>query len=69
MRSTFVATIGAVIALALPLAGQTPAVFAPIDVRLSVPPRPFVADGVTHLVYELHITNLSLRRTTLDAVT
>jgi len=31
---------------------------APIDVTIPKPPTPFVADGKTHLVYELNLTNL-----------
>jgi len=31
----------------------------PLDLEVPVPPTPFPADGKTHLVYELHITNLS----------
>jgi murein DD-endopeptidase MepM/ murein hydrolase activator NlpD len=68
MRSTLAATIGALTVLLAPLTGQTTSVFAPIDVRVPVPPRPFVAGGATHLAYELHITNLSPRPTTLETV-
>ncbi|HUI58436.1 MAG TPA: M23 family metallopeptidase [Bryobacteraceae bacterium] len=31
----------------------------PLDMEVPVPPTPFPADAKTHLVYELHITNLS----------
>lgn len=62
------AIISAGIAAAAPLAGQTAPAFAPIDVAVAVPPRSFVAGGATHLVYELHITNLSSSRTTFNAV-
>jgi murein DD-endopeptidase MepM/ murein hydrolase activator NlpD len=58
-----------VLALGMELAsGQTPAGFPTLDVRVPVSPRPLVGDGATHLVYELHITNLSTRGTVLDAV-
>jgi len=68
MRSILTAIIGAVTISVAPLTGQPAAVFAPIDVRVPIPPRPFVAGGATHLVYELHITNLSARRTTFETV-
>jgi len=54
--------------LAGSLAGQAPKPFPNIDVRVPAGPRPFVAAGATHLVYELHITNLSPRLTTIDAI-
>lgn len=47
---------------------QTPAVFPTIAVRAPVAPRPLRAGGATHLVYELHITNLSARQTTVTQV-
>src|SRR5262245_47793342 len=64
MQATLAAAIiGAAVALAVPLAGQATAPsFAPIDVRVAVPPRPLVGGGGTHLVYELHVTNYSSRR-------
>lgn len=68
MRSTLAAIIGAMTIVIAPLAGQTPPAFSPIDVRIPVPPRPFVAGGATHLVYELHITNLSSRATTSETI-
>lgn len=40
----------------------------PFDVRVPVPPTPFTADGKTHLVYELHITNFSRDEWTLTRV-
>jgi len=58
----------ATLVLIAPRAGQASEVFSPIDVRVPVPPRPFVAGGARHLVYELHITNLSSRRTTFEAI-
>ena len=59
----------AVVVLSRPLTGQTPAVFSPLDVRVPVPPRPLVASGrITHLAYELHISNLSSRLTTIERI-
>jgi hypothetical protein len=66
MKSALVAIVGALAVLVASATGQTPSVFAPIDVRVPVPPRPFVAAGSTHLVYELHIMNLSSRPATLE---
>jgi hypothetical protein len=70
LMKTALARVMCLIATALvaPLFGQPARVFPGIDVRVPVPPRPFVAGGTTHLVYELHITNLSPRQTTLDTV-
>jgi len=61
------ATLAAAIALALSIAAQTP-VFPSLDVHVPMAPRPFAVAGVTFLVYELHVANLSPRRTTLEAV-
>jgi murein DD-endopeptidase len=68
MRSAFLAIIGAMTLVIAPLAGQAPPVFSPIDVRVPIAPRPFIAGGAAHLVYELHITNLSSRRATLETL-
>jgi len=69
MKFTLAGAVGLIAtALAVPLAGQAANTFPAIDVRVPVSPRPFVAAGGTHLVYELHITNLSPRSTTLDVV-
>ena len=68
MRSNVAALTVAIAVLIAPLAGQSGAVFAPIDVRVPTPPRSFVGGGATHLVYELHVTNLSSRRVTLETV-
>ncbi len=46
-----------------------PILSAPIDVRIPKPPTPFRADGKTHLVYELNITNLGADDCVLDRVT
>ena len=54
--------------LVAPLAGQAPQVFTSIDVRAPIRPRPFVGGGGTHLVYELHVSNLLPRLTTIEAV-
>ena len=48
------------------LGAQTPTVFAPLDVHVPSPPHPFTVADVTYLVYELHITNLSLQPVTID---
>ncbi len=45
-----------------------PILTAPIDVSIPKPPTPFKADGKTHLVYELNITNLGLDDCLLDRV-
>jgi len=69
MRVNVVAVIAAAaIALVAPLVGQTPSVFPALDVRVPVPPRPFTVAGTTYLVYELHVTNLSAQRTTLERI-
>jgi murein DD-endopeptidase len=39
-----------------------------VDVRVPVPPTAFLADGTTHLVYELRITNLDRSQITLSAI-
>ncbi len=39
---------------------------APVDVVVPVPPTAFQADGKTHLVYELHLTNFSREECTLS---
>jgi N-acyl-D-amino-acid deacylase len=41
---------------------------APIDVSVPKPPTPFNAQGQTHLVYELHVTNLGTEECLLDRV-
>ena len=33
-----------------------------------MPPTPFTAGGQTHLIYELHVTNLSSRQIVFDAI-
>jgi len=69
MKSTLTGVVGLIAtALGVPLISQAPRVFPSIDVRVPVRPRPFVTAGTTHLAYELHITNLSSRLTTIDAV-
>ena len=45
-----------------------PVLTAPIDVTIPKPPTPFVADGKTHLVYELNVTNLGSEDCLLDRV-
>ena len=57
-----------VILMASLTSAQNPAPFSTLDMRVPVPPRPLVAAGQTHLAYEIHITNMSLRPTTLDVV-
>jgi murein DD-endopeptidase MepM/ murein hydrolase activator NlpD len=47
---------------------QGPAAFPTLDMRVPAAPRPLAAGGATHLAYEIHLTNLSARSTTLDAV-
>jgi N-acyl-D-aspartate/D-glutamate deacylase/murein DD-endopeptidase MepM/ murein hydrolase activator NlpD len=42
---------------------------APIEVSVPKPPAPFTAQGQTHLVYELAITNLGSEECRLDRVT
>ncbi len=45
-----------------------PVLTVPIDVTIPKPPTPFVADGKTHLVYELNVTNLGGEDCLLDRV-
>jgi N-acyl-D-amino-acid deacylase len=45
-----------------------PILTAPIDVRVPQAPIPFKADGQTHLVYELNVTNLGTDDCLLDRV-
>jgi N-acyl-D-aspartate/D-glutamate deacylase len=47
----------------------TPVLSAPIDVHVPKPPAPFTAQGQTHLVYELVITNLGSEECRVDRVT
>ncbi len=42
--------------------------FIALDIRVPVPPTPFVADGKTHLVYELRVTNLDRNELALSAI-
>ena len=48
--------------------GQTARSFPVIDVQVPMPPTPFTAGGQTHLIYELHVTNLSSRQIVFDAI-
>jgi len=41
---------------------------APLEVRVPIAPTAFRADGVQHLVYELHVTNLGGKEVTLKRV-
>src|SRR5258708_30981272 len=41
---------------------------APVDVSVPVPPTPCRADGKTHLVYELHVTNFGRAECVLTSV-
>lgn len=45
--------------------GQTA---APVDVQIPAPPSPFLAEGSTHLVYELHVSNFGSRDITVREV-
>ena len=45
-----------------------PVLTAPIDVTIPKPPTPFVADGKTHLVYELNLTNLGADEVLVERV-
>lgn len=40
----------------------------PVEMEVRIAPTPFRADGKTHLVYELHLTNFSSREMTLSRV-
>ena len=40
----------------------------PVEMDVPISPTPFTADGKTHLVYELHLTNFSSRDLTLVRV-
>jgi murein DD-endopeptidase MepM/ murein hydrolase activator NlpD len=68
MKSPIAAVFIAAIASLSASAASTSSGFSPIDARVPVPPRPLVARGAVRLAYEIHVTNLSSRRTTLDAV-
>jgi murein DD-endopeptidase len=59
------ATLLLVVSLAF---GQTPGSFPAIDVQVPMPPTPFTVGGQTHLVYELHVTNLYSRQIVLEAI-
>src|SRR6266404_1485773 len=41
---------------------------APVEVFVPVPPTPFQADGKTHLVYEVHLTNFGRQECTLTRI-
>lgn len=43
-----------------------PPLVLPIEMSVPSPPTPFMADGKTHLVYELHMTNFAARELTLS---
>ena len=45
-----------------------PVLTVPIDVTIPKPPTPFVADGKTHLVYELNLTNIAADDLLVDVV-
>jgi hypothetical protein len=47
---------------------QPPAAFSPLDLRVPLMPQPLVAGGEVHLAYEVHITNMSSRPSTLESV-
>ena len=51
-----------------PTAASAQLKFVPLDIRVPIPPRPFVADGKTHLVYELRITNLDRGELTVSVI-
>ena len=55
-RRAWLLDVSLMFALATPLVGQ---IAAPIDIRIPAPPSPVAAEGMTHLVYELHVTNFS----------
>jgi N-acyl-D-amino-acid deacylase len=46
-----------------------PIISAPVDVAVPKAPAPFRADGSTHLVYELNVTNLSADECAIDRLT
>jgi hypothetical protein len=48
------------------LGAQAPVIFGPLAVHVPSPPHPFTVADVTYLVYELHITNRSVRPTAVD---
>ncbi len=48
--------------------GRPPPFGAPLEVDVPIAPTAFRADGVQHLVYELHITNLGKQEITLERV-
>lgn len=70
MRPRFLwpAATAALAVISSSIAAQAPATFSPLDVRVSVSPRPLVAAGQTHIAYEVHITNMASRAATLDLV-
>jgi murein DD-endopeptidase MepM/ murein hydrolase activator NlpD len=61
-----VSTLGSVRAPAL--AQARPPIDLPVDMDVPLAPTPFRADGKTHLVYELHLTNFSANELTLARV-
>lgn len=50
------------------LAQARPPIDLPVDMDVPVAPTPFKADGKTHLVYELHLTNFSASELTIGRV-
>jgi murein DD-endopeptidase MepM/ murein hydrolase activator NlpD len=50
------------------LAQARPPIDLPVDMDVPAAPTPFKADGKTHLVYELHLTNFSASELTLARV-
>src|SRR5262245_6082093 len=50
------------------VSGQAPPAFSPLHVHVPAPPRVLPGGGAVHLVYELHLANLTPRAITLEAL-
>jgi hypothetical protein len=68
IRSTLTWIAAPLLAVAAAVHAQAPRSFPVIDVRVPTSPVPFQAAGQTHLVYELHVTNLSARSIRLESI-
>jgi murein DD-endopeptidase len=68
MRFLFPALVSVVALAGAVTAADPPPVFPPIDVQVLAHPRAFVAGGVAHVAYELHVRNLSPRRLTFERI-
>lgn len=68
MRLAVVILIGLVVASSNATRAQAPDVFSTLTARVSQPPRPLIAAGRRYLAYEIYVTNVAARDTTIDSL-